>query len=147
MILRELIRRRRDAGAALESHEKDQLRQRIRESGMADRRIGLVLSGGGGKGAYQIGCWQALREVGLDRFASIAGTSVGALNAALIAQGDFEKAHSVWSGIRPSHVLGFNLFTTFKSFLCRVPLIPYYFLKYAQRRRCHGNLPSNMESK
>lgn len=135
MILRELIRRRRGAGAALEPHEVDQLCRRIRESGVADRRIGLVLSGGGGKGAYQIGCWQALRELGLDRFTSIAGTSVGALNAALIAQGDFEKARSVWFGIRPSHVLRFNLLTSLKSFLLRVPLIPYYSLKYTQRLR------------
>src|SRR5215207_591698 len=135
MILRELIRRRRVPGAALAPHEMEQLRRRIRESGMADRGIGLVLSGGGGKGAYQIGCWRALRELGLDRFTSIAGTSVGALNAALIAQGDFEKARSVWFGISPSHVLRFNLLTSLRSFLLRTPLIPYYSLKYVQRLR------------
>ena len=28
--------------------------------------VGLVFAGGGGKGAYQIGVWKALREVGLD---------------------------------------------------------------------------------
>ena len=29
--------------------------------------IGLVFSGGGGKGAYQIGVWKYLREQGLDK--------------------------------------------------------------------------------
>ena len=28
--------------------------------------VGLVLEGGGGKGAYQIGVWQALRELGIE---------------------------------------------------------------------------------
>ena len=56
---------------------------------MAERDIGLVLDGGGGKGAYQLGVWRALRETGLDqRIAQISGASVGALNAALMVQGN-----------------------------------------------------------
>ena len=48
--------------------------------------LGLVLSGGGAKGAYQIGVWKALCEKGLDGdVAAISGTSVGAINAALFA--------------------------------------------------------------
>ncbi|WP_248892748.1 patatin-like phospholipase family protein [Bacillus methanolicus] len=31
------------------------------------KRIGLVLAGGGGKGAYQIGVWKALREFGIEQ--------------------------------------------------------------------------------
>lgn len=46
------------------------------------RNIGLVLSGGGGKGSYQIGVWKAICELGLNkRIGDIAGTSIGALNA------------------------------------------------------------------
>lgn len=46
---------------------------------------GLVFCGGGGRGAYQIGVWQALRERGLDKYtAAVSGASVGALNAALL---------------------------------------------------------------
>lgn len=64
---------------------------------MAIRDIGLVLDGGGGKGAYQIGVWKALRETGLDqRIAVISGASVGGLNAALMVQGDPEKAEQIW---------------------------------------------------
>lgn len=48
--------------------------------------VGLVLSGGGAKGAYQAGVWKAMAEAGLDRrVAAVSGTSVGAINAAAIA--------------------------------------------------------------
>lgn len=48
--------------------------------------IGLVLSGGGAKGAFQAGVWKAMGEFGLiDRVRAISGTSVGALNAAAFA--------------------------------------------------------------
>ncbi len=40
------------------------------------KKLGLVLSGGGGKGVYQIGVWKALREFGLEsEIAAVAGTS------------------------------------------------------------------------
>jgi NTE family protein len=44
-------------------------------------RIGLVLGGGGGKGAYEIGVWNTLRNVYGIKIAAVSGTSVGALNA------------------------------------------------------------------
>ncbi len=64
---------------------------------------GLVLAGGGGKGAYQVGCWRAMRELGVD-ISVIAGTSVGGLNAALIAQGDEQAAQQLWRSITPGQV-------------------------------------------
>ena len=46
----------------------------------------LVLSGGGGRGAYQVGVYKALEE--FDRApAVIVGTSIGAINGAMIASG------------------------------------------------------------
>ena len=45
----------------------------------------LVLSGGGGKGAYQIGVWKALRKLHY-KIDIVTGTSVGALNAVLVTQ-------------------------------------------------------------
>ena len=51
----------------------------------------LVLSGGGSRGAYECGAWQALRELNV-RLDGVYGTSIGALNAALVAQGDLEAA-------------------------------------------------------
>ena len=49
-------------------------------------KIGLVLSGGGGKGAYELGVWKALKELNLNKYISVfSGTSIGAFNAALFA--------------------------------------------------------------
>ena len=48
---------------------------------------GIVLEGGGAGGSYQVGAWQAIKELGLE-FGGVAGTSVGALNGAMILQGD-----------------------------------------------------------
>ena len=57
---------------------------------------GLILAGGGAKGAYQIGAWRALRELGIT-FEAISGVSIGAINGALIAQGDYDRAVELWS--------------------------------------------------
>ena len=62
------------------------------------KKIGLVLAGGGGKGAYQIGCWKALEELGIE-IKEVSGTSVGGLNAALFTSGDLKKAENLWSNI------------------------------------------------
>lgn len=60
-------------------------------------KIGLVFEGGGGKGAYEIGVWKALNELGIDKLIScVSGTSVGALNSILFLQGDYNVAEEVW---------------------------------------------------
>ena len=64
----------------------------------------LVLSGGGAKGAYQIGAWKALIKNNLS-ITAVSGASVGALNAALIAQGDEETADKLWEKIRIDSVI------------------------------------------
>ena len=64
----------------------------------------LVLNGGGSRGAYQIGAWQALAELGV-RFDAVYGTSIGALNAALFAQGDLPGAVELWSNITVSQIM------------------------------------------
>ena len=56
---------------------------------------GLVLEGGGTKGAYQIGAYKALRDLGI-KFTGIAGTSIGALNGALIIQDDDKVMEDIW---------------------------------------------------
>jgi len=47
-------------------------------------KVGLVLSGGGAKGAYQVGVLKALLELGT-RIDMVAGASIGALNGAVLA--------------------------------------------------------------
>lgn len=68
------------------------------------KEYGLVLEGGGAKGAYQIGAWKALKEANI-HIKGIAGTSVGALNGALICMGDLEKAESLWENISYSQIM------------------------------------------
>jgi len=58
-------------------------------------KTGLVLDGGGAKGAYQIGAWKYLYEQGI-KFDAISGTSVGGLNAMLVAQNKIEDADRIW---------------------------------------------------
>lgn len=66
---------------------------------------GLILCGGGGRGAYQIGVWQALRERGLDKYiAAVSGSSVGALNAALFTCGDLSLAEKIWTSLKRSDI-------------------------------------------
>ena len=65
---------------------------------LAGEPLGLVLSGGAAKGAYEVGVWQALVESDLaNDVSSISGTSVGAINAALFASvKDTNKCIRLW---------------------------------------------------
>ena len=64
----------------------------------------LVLGGGGAKGAYEVGAIAALDELGI-KAGSVFGTSVGALHAAMYAQGSMEAAAALWDNIRLSDVV------------------------------------------
>lgn len=66
--------------------------------------FGLVFAGGGAKGSYEIGVWKALMELKIPIIA-VAGTSVGALNGAMVVQGDFEAAKSIWTDISVQDVM------------------------------------------
>lgn len=68
------------------------------------KEYGLVLEGGGARGAYQIGAWKALAEAGV-KIRGVAGTSVGALNGALICMGDVENAQELWENISYSQIM------------------------------------------
>ncbi|MGL5439761.1 MAG: patatin-like phospholipase family protein [Filifactoraceae bacterium] len=68
---------------------------------------GLVLGGGGSKGGYQIGAWKALRELNYE-FDIVTGTSIGALNGALIVQGDFDRTLELWNKAETIDVLGYH---------------------------------------
>ena len=59
---------------------------------------GIALEGGGARGAYHIGVVKAYLESGYE-FDGYVGTSIGAINAAILAQGDFEKAEELWKKI------------------------------------------------
>ncbi|MGL5721553.1 MAG: patatin-like phospholipase family protein [Brevinema sp.] len=61
------------------------------------KKLGLAFGGGGGRGAYQLGVWRALIETKLDKqVKALTGTSVGAFNATLFLQGNYQKAIDIW---------------------------------------------------
>lgn len=68
---------------------------------------GLVLEGGGTKGAYHAGVYKAILEEGIE-IKGITGTSVGALNAALIVQGDFDLCYNLWSDLNHSMLISMS---------------------------------------
>lgn len=71
-----------------------------------NKQIGLVFSGGGAKGSYQIGVWKALRELGLESsITHVSGTSVGALNACFFSIGNFEQAVEAWASLATRDIL------------------------------------------
>ena len=61
-------------------------------------KLGIVLDGGGGKGAYQIGVWKYLKESKLyNSISAISGTSVGGLNSCLLALDEYNLAETIWT--------------------------------------------------
>ena len=58
-------------------------------------KIALVLGGGGARGAYEAGVWQAMTELGMD-IDIVTGTSVGSINGAMVCQGDLELTIRMW---------------------------------------------------
>ncbi|MBR3973487.1 MAG: patatin-like phospholipase family protein [Oscillospiraceae bacterium] len=64
----------------------------------------IALEGGGARGAWQVGAWRALEEARV-RYNAVSGTSVGALNGALMAMRDLPQAERLWKDIRFSQVM------------------------------------------
>ncbi|MCP3954134.1 MAG: patatin-like phospholipase family protein [Desulfobacterales bacterium] len=91
----------------------------------------LILSGGGARGAFQVGVWEYLQEKGWDPDL-ICGTSVGAINAVAIGSGmPLEKLMHIWKTLnrRKAYHLkllrffGYALFGhTFKPLMDTAPL-------------------------
>lgn len=69
----------------------------------------LVLCGGGSLGSYEVGAWKFLREAGLDDFSIVTGTSIGAINGALVVSGEYEKAASLWETIAADKVINHGI--------------------------------------
>ena len=68
---------------------------------------GLVLEGGGARGSYHMGVYKAILEEGID-IKAVAGTSIGALNGAMIVQGDYEKCLELWNNISYTDIIQAN---------------------------------------
>lgn len=68
-------------------------------------KTAVVLSGGGAKGAYQIGVWKALKKLNID-YDIVTGTSVGALNGVMMVQKDYKVALDFWKKISYEKIFG-----------------------------------------
>lgn len=94
----------------------------------SERPLGLVLSGGGARGAFQVGVWSVLRRhpKGFDRDPEVvSGTSAGSINASLIAAGltpDQMLRFWIDLGRRPPVVANDALFASLQRALRRVLL-------------------------
>jgi len=92
-----------------------------------ENKVGLVLPGGGARGAYQIGVLKGITEILADRainpFSVISGTSVGAINASVIASkaDSFVDAvdllNDIWGTFQTNRVYKTDNLTMFKSSL------------------------------
>lgn len=65
---------------------------------------GLVLEGGGTRGAYHIGAIQALLEHDIE-INIVTGTSIGAINGAMFASGRFDELKALYMNIEPSQII------------------------------------------
>ena len=65
----------------------------------------LVLSGGGTRGSYQNGAIHALRRLKMDNWDLVTGTSIGALNAALIVQKDYRAMDRLWHTLTQDRIV------------------------------------------
>lgn len=79
-------------------------------------KTAIVLSGGGSRGAYQIGVWKALKKLGV-KYDIVTGTSVGALNGVLMVQDDIEKAINLWKTLDYNKIYNSNFKNNISSYI------------------------------
>ena len=69
--------------------------------------IGLALEGGGVRGSYQAGAYIAFLECGI-KIDGVCGTSIGALNGAVIASGKGAELPRIWRNSDMGSIFGFT---------------------------------------
>jgi NTE family protein len=88
----------------------------LRKEEKMGRTTALILSGGGAKGAFQAAAEKYAREEKGYSWGIIAGVSVGALNATMLAMGKYQRLWEIWNTISNDKVYtgGFNLWSVIK---------------------------------
>src|SRR5271155_383777 len=83
----------------------------IKQAAVLPGQVVLVLQGGGALGSYQVGVYQALHEAGIEPD-WIIGTSIGAINASLIAGNEPEtrlpRLREFWKRIEQRPIWSFR---------------------------------------
>jgi NTE family protein len=92
----------------------------------SDIKRALVLSGGGARGAFHIGVWRYLQEIGWDPDL-ICGTSVGGLNAAAIgSEMPLENLARIWRTHRRTMMVRLQALRFVGALLFRRPFRPVF---------------------
>ena len=71
-------------------------------------KTGLVLSGGGSTGAYQMGVIKALEELNI-KCEIVTGTSIGSINGAIYVTGALDKANEMWNNLNFKSIFSENI--------------------------------------
>lgn len=85
-------------------------KEEIGDKSILENEYGIVLAGGGAKGAYQAGAIKALVECGLSgciQFAS--GSSIGAINMCLLSQENPKEGVRLWNSIEPLDIIDIDV--------------------------------------
>ena len=113
-----------------------------------ENALGLVMTGGGARGAYQAGVLKRIGEIKRAQthgnpFPIIGGASAGAINGAGLAMGcdDFSLATKViaqlWSSLRPSDVFHCDVLSQARNSLTWILISPLeHFLEEVTRTPC-----------
>ncbi len=124
---------------------------RIPQPPVRDKRIGLVLPGGGARAAYQVGVLKAIAEIMPRRspnpFSVISGTSAGAISSAVLASQARVFRHAVsdlervWAHFRSHHVFRCDSLTMLKSSLHWAAAVVFGGLGVGNPRSLLDNAP------
>ena len=73
-------------------------------------KLGTAHARGAPKGAYEMGVWQALRELDV-AYDIVTGTSIGAVNGMMMVQGDYDACLELWNRMTAEELMknGLNL--------------------------------------
>ena len=69
--------------------------------------IGLALEGGGVRGSYQAGVYMAILDAHI-KIDGVCGTSIGAINGAMIASGKGKELPKLWQSLSMGEIFGFQ---------------------------------------
>lgn len=89
----------------------------------------ICLSGGGAKGAYQIGVFKGLKRLGI-KYDIVTGTSVGALNGILFVQNDLFKGLKLWKKMNFNIVFNDDILKEFNNLKTTKDIIKMYSSNY-----------------
>ena len=98
-----------------------------------NKEYGLVLAGGGIKGAYQVGVWKALKEIGV-KITAITGASIGSINGAFMLQDDLEEMIKIYENITISDIVEVNSKIDSEKDLLSISNIRKIFKEYIENK-------------